>query len=85
VALFLAESGAANVTASAQVLTAAGWRIAVVPNAARLAAAWQEIYLSGGPSASGGISATAAAGVSADAPTVQAPTVQAPTGEASRG
>jgi hypothetical protein len=44
VALFLAESGAPNVTASAQVLAGAGWRVAVVTDAARLAAAWQELY-----------------------------------------
>ncbi len=34
-------------TASAQVLAAAGWRVAVVPDAARLAAAWQELYRPG--------------------------------------
>ena len=53
VALLLAESGAANVTSSAQVLAGAGWRVAVVPDAARLAAAWQELYRPGAPSAAG--------------------------------
>lgn len=48
-ALFLAEPGAPDVTASAQVLAGAGWRVAVVPDAARLAAAWQELFR--GPSA----------------------------------
>jgi hypothetical protein len=53
VALLLAESGAANVTSSAQVLAGAGWRVAVVPDAARLAPAWQELYRPGAPSAAG--------------------------------
>ena len=44
VALLLAESGAVHMTASAQVLAGAGWRVKVVPDAARLAAAWQELY-----------------------------------------
>jgi hypothetical protein len=52
VALFLAESGAANVTSSAQVLAGAGWRVAVVPDAARLAVAWQELYRDRAPSSS---------------------------------
>jgi uncharacterized protein (DUF58 family) len=43
-ALFLTEPGAPHVTASAQVLTSAGWRVAVVPDAPRLAAAWQELF-----------------------------------------
>jgi hypothetical protein len=47
VALFLVESGAGQVTASAQVLAGAGWRVAVVPDAARLPAAWQDLYRSG--------------------------------------
>jgi hypothetical protein len=68
VALFLAESGTRNVTASAQVLTEAGWRVKVVPDAARLAAAWQELYRAGDPSA--GVSAWTA-GV-AGTPTVTA-------------
>jgi hypothetical protein len=44
VALLLAESGAVHVTASAQVLMEAGWRVKVVPDAVRLATAWQELY-----------------------------------------
>ena len=44
VALLLAESGAFHATASAQVLAGAGWQVKVVPDAARLAAAWQELY-----------------------------------------
>jgi uncharacterized protein (DUF58 family) len=43
-AIFLAEPEARHVAASAQVLTAAGWRVAVVPDAARLPAAWQELF-----------------------------------------
>jgi uncharacterized protein (DUF58 family) len=50
-ALFLTEGGGANVTASAQVLAGAGWRVAVATDAARLAAAWQELYQRGEPSA----------------------------------
>jgi uncharacterized protein (DUF58 family) len=61
-ALFLAEGGAATVTASAQVLAGAGWRVAVVTDAARLAAAWQELYRRGEPSA--GVSAGVSGGVS---------------------
>jgi hypothetical protein len=68
VALFLAEGGAANVTSSAQVLAGAGWRVAVVPDAARLAAAWQELYRG-----------SAASGASAEAPSVWAPAPAAPT------
>jgi uncharacterized protein (DUF58 family) len=52
VALFLSETGAPHVAASAQVLTAAGWRVAVVPDAARLTAAWQEFYR-GAPGSAG--------------------------------
>ncbi|MGH3292034.1 MAG: DUF58 domain-containing protein [Trebonia sp.] len=82
VALLLAESGAANVTSSAQVLAGAGWRVAVVPDAARLAAAWQELYrgsaASGAPSVWAPVPA-APADVSPAAPTV------APTGEGSHG
>jgi hypothetical protein len=47
VALLLAESGAVHVTASAQVLTGAGWRVKVVADAAGLAVAWQELYRGG--------------------------------------
>jgi uncharacterized protein (DUF58 family) len=64
VALLLAEAGSANVMSSAQVLAGAGWRVAVVPDAARLAAAWQELYRAGAPSAG--------------APSVWAPAVEAP-------
>jgi uncharacterized protein (DUF58 family) len=48
VALFLADPGSAHVTASAQVLAGFGWRVAVVPDAARLPAAWQELYRASG-------------------------------------
>jgi hypothetical protein len=51
VALLLAESGAAHVTARAQVLAGAGWKVKVVSDAARLAVAWQELYRAGEPSA----------------------------------
>jgi uncharacterized protein (DUF58 family) len=83
VALFLAESAAVNVTSSAQVLAGAGWRVAVVPDAARLAAAWQELYRGSGQSAG-------APSVWAPAPAAQAdvsPTAPAaaPAGEASHG
>jgi hypothetical protein len=44
VALLLAEGGAVHVNTSAQVLTAAGWRVKLVPDAARLVAVWQELY-----------------------------------------
>jgi uncharacterized protein (DUF58 family) len=49
VALVLAEEGRG--TDAARVLTAAGWRVAVVPDEVRLAAAWQEMYRGepGGP------------------------------------
>ena len=43
-AIFLAESEARHVTASAQVLAGAGWRVAIVPDAARLPSAWQELF-----------------------------------------
>ena len=39
---------AARTAATAQVLTGAGWRVAAVPDAARLAAAWQELHQAGG-------------------------------------
>ena len=43
--------------ASAQILTAAGWRVAVVPDAARLTAAWQQLFrgagAAGGPTTAG--------------------------------
>jgi hypothetical protein len=57
------------VTASVQVLAGAGWRVKVVPDAARLAVAWQELYRGGEDSA----------GVAAGAPTV-ASTVEASNG-----
>jgi uncharacterized protein (DUF58 family) len=49
VALVLAEEGRG--TDAARVLAAAGWRVAVVPDEVRLAAAWQEMYRGepGGP------------------------------------
>jgi hypothetical protein len=83
VALLLAESGAANVTSSAQVLTGAGWRVAVVPDAARLAAAWQELYRGSAPAA--GAPSTWAAGAGAQADVSPTAPTGAPTGEASHG
>jgi hypothetical protein len=48
IALVLAEVGGAGaagrLTPGAQVLVAAGWRVAVVPDAARLAPAWHELH-----------------------------------------
>jgi len=85
VALFLAESGAVNVTASAQVLAGAGWRVAVVPDAARLPAAWQELYRGSGTSAGAPSVWAAAPAAPADvSPAAPAP-ASAPTGEASHG
>jgi uncharacterized protein (DUF58 family) len=49
-ALILAEDERGtdrDIAASAQVLIGAGWRVAVVTDAARLAAAWQELHRSG--------------------------------------
>jgi uncharacterized protein (DUF58 family) len=46
IALLLVE-GRATLTAGAQVLVAAGWRVAVVPDAARLAPTWQELHRPG--------------------------------------
>jgi uncharacterized protein (DUF58 family) len=43
-ALILVESTSSQVMASAQVLASAGWRVAIVPDAARLPAAWQELF-----------------------------------------
>jgi hypothetical protein len=87
VALFLAESGAVNVTSSAQVLAGAGWRVAVVPDAARLAAAWQELYRGSGTSA--GAPSVWAADPAAPADTSPAAPAtapaSAPAGEASHG
>jgi uncharacterized protein (DUF58 family) len=54
VALILAEEGRG--TDAARVLAAAGWRVAVVPDEVRLAAAWQELY-GGEPGGSGEFSA----------------------------
>jgi uncharacterized protein (DUF58 family) len=54
IALLLAENftggpgAASGLTPGAQVLAAAGWRVAVVPDAARLAPAWQELHRGGG-------------------------------------
>jgi uncharacterized protein (DUF58 family) len=43
-ALLLADPGAAHVTASARVLSGAGWRVAIVPDAAHLPGAWQDLF-----------------------------------------
>jgi hypothetical protein len=53
VALILAEEG--HGAQAAQVLAGAGWRVAVVPDAVRLAAAWQELFRGG----AGGLAGTA--------------------------
>jgi hypothetical protein len=94
VALFLAESGAANVTSSARVLAGSGWRVAVVPDAARLAAAWQELYrtgtatvaapIAGAPAALAPTEGAAPVGVPAAASTAT-PEGDASTGEVTRG
>ena len=63
VALLLAENPeGSGVVASAQVLAAAGWRVAVVPDAARLAAAWQELYRASPGGTSGALTTEAARG-----------------------
>jgi hypothetical protein len=82
VALLLAEAGAANVASSAQVLAGAGWRVAVVPDAARLAAAWQELYRAGASAGAPSVWAPAAAAPPDDSPATPA---GAPAGEASHG
>lgn len=48
------ERSGPDIAASVQVLTGTGWRVALVPDAARLASAWQELHRSGpagGPAA----------------------------------
>jgi hypothetical protein len=67
-ALLLAEAGSAQAAASAQVLAGAGWRVAVVPDAARLPAAWQELFR--GPA--GGAPVVGAPVVGATAPVTAA-------------
>jgi uncharacterized protein (DUF58 family) len=63
VALLLAENPeGSGVVASAQVLAAAGWRVAVVPDAARLAAAWQELYRASPGGTAGALTTEAARG-----------------------
>jgi hypothetical protein len=44
------------------VLAAAGWRVAVVPDAARLAAAWQELYRASPGGTAGALTTEAARG-----------------------
>lgn len=61
-ALFLAEPGAQHVTASARVLSGAGWRVAVAPDAAHLAAAWQELHGGTAPAPAAGTAPEAAHG-----------------------
>ncbi len=39
---------AARTAATSQLLIGAGWRVATVPDGARLAAAWQELHRAGG-------------------------------------
>jgi uncharacterized protein (DUF58 family) len=51
VALLLSEDGRS--TEAVQVLAMAGWRVAVVPDAARLAAAWQELHRGAGGAVGG--------------------------------
>jgi uncharacterized protein (DUF58 family) len=57
VALFLAEPDSQHVAASSQVLAGAGWRVTVVPDAAHLPAAWQELHRGAG-AAPGTVSGT---------------------------
>jgi uncharacterized protein (DUF58 family) len=48
-ALLLVEEGGRDIAAAAaQVLIGAGWQVAVVPDAARLPLAWQELHRAGG-------------------------------------
>jgi hypothetical protein len=64
-ALILSEDER-SVAASAQALTAAGWRVAVVTDAARLPAAWQELHrgLAGGGAVVGSSAAASNAAAS---------------------
>jgi uncharacterized protein (DUF58 family) len=64
VALFLAEPGARDAPASAQVLAAAGWQVALVPDEARLATAWQQLY-QGAPGIAGAPSGLTTSGEAA--------------------
>jgi uncharacterized protein (DUF58 family) len=59
VALILAEGGRG--AESAQVLAGAGWRVAVVPDPASLAPAWQELYRAGAQGTGGMVAGHAAA------------------------
>jgi hypothetical protein len=72
------ERGAAI---SARTLTAAGWRVAVVPDAARLPVAWQELHRGGagrgpgvGATADAAAASTAGAAVAAAGPAGGGPT-----------
>jgi hypothetical protein len=67
---------------SARTLTGAGWRVAVVPDAARLPIAWQELHR-GGAGRGPGVGATAAS-AGATAASAGAPTAAA-NGSAGRG
>jgi len=49
---------------TARTLTAAGWRVAVVPDAARLPIAWQELHRGGSSPGVGAMAGPAAAAVS---------------------
>jgi uncharacterized protein (DUF58 family) len=85
VALLLAENGhGGDVTASAQVLAGVGWRVAVVPDAARLAPAWQELYRGGGRDVPSG-SAPSGSALPGSAPSGSAPSGSALPGSAPSG
>jgi hypothetical protein len=67
---------------SARTLTAAGWRVAVVPDAARLPVAWQELHR-GGAGRGPGVGATADAAAAATAGAATSGAVAAAAGPAS--
>jgi uncharacterized protein (DUF58 family) len=66
-ALLLVEEGARDTAATtAQVLIGAGWQVAVVPDAARLPLAWQELHRAGAGRYSAGRYGAGPAGVARD-------------------
>jgi uncharacterized protein (DUF58 family) len=67
VALILAEEG--HGAQAAQVLAGAGWRVAVVPDAVRLAAAWQELFRGGASGPRGVARVITGSGTAAEAGT----------------
>jgi uncharacterized protein (DUF58 family) len=70
-ALILVEEGSgATATTAAQVLIGAGWRVAIVPDAARLPLAWQELHRAGAGRREGGYGIGMAPGAAAGEATV---------------